>query len=204
MEYDKVGAYGGSNFPEFETEPAKDIIPQLGGLALGEVSDPKISNELVFTDATPFGAGMCVRRQVALRYIDLLKTDPLRRSFDRSGKLLGAGGDTDIALCACDLGMSVGRFPSLKLVHIISSSRLTVDYMERIFEGFGMARIFLKHIRNPQESIIAPSRIRILRTLARWYLARLTGDSQRRISARGFLGELKARRILTAILTNKP
>jgi hypothetical protein len=46
-----------------------------------------------------------------------------------------SGGDNDLAVCACALGLGVGLIASLKLTHLIPPGRLTVDYLERLAEG---------------------------------------------------------------------
>jgi glycosyltransferase involved in cell wall biosynthesis len=196
----ELGAWGGSSIPEFEVPPPADIVPQLGGLALGVVDEAVFSTLAEVGPATPFGAGMCVRREVASHYLKMAGSDPLRKSLDRSGKSFGAGGDTDMAFCACDLGLATGRFPSLRLTHLIPKERLNVDYIERIFEGFGFARVVMPFIRNRKVEGQVPGLLRFLRTRIRWSLARLTGDSQTRIRTRGHLGELKGRKTLFRLM----
>ena len=91
---------------------------------------------------------MAVRRQVAASYREQVLHDPLRQALDRSGRTLGSGGDSDLALCGFALGLGAGRFPDLELTHLISAQRLTLNYIERLFEGFGYSSIILTAIHD--------------------------------------------------------
>ena len=64
-----LGTWGaGIISPEFEAEPATHLKDFLYSLALREVSTPRWTNVLPCADATPWGAGLCVRRNVAEAY----------------------------------------------------------------------------------------------------------------------------------------
>jgi hypothetical protein len=83
----------------------------------------------------PCGAELCVRRDVALHYLHLHESGKRSFQLDRVGDSLLSGGDNDLAACACDIGLGVGLFASLKLTHLIPPERLTVDYLARLLEG---------------------------------------------------------------------
>ena len=83
----------------------------------------------------PVGAGMCVRRKVAERYLEWCALKPKNASLDRSGTGLGGYGDIDLAHCAMDIGLGAGRSKQLSLKHLIPSGRLTLDYFVRHAEG---------------------------------------------------------------------
>jgi hypothetical protein len=99
-------------------------------------------------DTTPMGAGMCVRKVVAEKYAELLHNDPKRSSLDRKGKALTSCGDIDLAYTSNDLGLGTGLFTSLKLVHLMPTSRLTEEYLLRIVEGTEYSVLMLDHIRD--------------------------------------------------------
>ena len=83
----------------------------------------------------PPGAGTVIRKQVVEFYLDQIAHDPIRQGLDPVGDQLSRAGDTDMALCAWDLQMAKGYFPSLKLTHLIPAKRMEPDYLARLFEG---------------------------------------------------------------------
>jgi len=64
--------------------------------------------------------------------------------------MLGSGGDSDMALCGFDLGLGAGRFPELELTHLIPAQRLTMEYLEGLYEGFGYGGTVLVAIHDRQ------------------------------------------------------
>src|ERR1700739_2123923 len=64
-DYPFLGAFGGSVTGEYEVEPPLSIRPYLEGLAVRKTATDHWSNAKRWSEATPFGAGMCVRREVA-------------------------------------------------------------------------------------------------------------------------------------------
>jgi len=84
-----------------------------------------------FPDCAPIGAGMVMRREAAMEYVEDLK----RRSrvvTDRKGKSLSSGGDNDICLTVLEHGWQVGYFPELELTHLIPKERMTEGYQCRM------------------------------------------------------------------------
>ena len=68
-EWPILGAWGaGLISPEFEVEPAAHLKDLMPFLALRRVSAPRWTNVLPCIEATPWGAGLCVRRSVAEAY----------------------------------------------------------------------------------------------------------------------------------------
>jgi hypothetical protein len=124
-----IGALGGQIIPEYEAPPREDIKPYLFYLVIREFDEVRWSNLVNFHETTPDGAGMCIRREVVNNYVLLVAGDGRRKELDRKGDSLFGGEDTDIALCSRRVGLGTGRFPSLRLVHLIPQTRLT----ERFF-----------------------------------------------------------------------
>jgi glycosyltransferase involved in cell wall biosynthesis len=128
-----LGAWGGQEFHEFEGgEPHETWKRDFWMPA-------KLKKEIWSNNydraAVPAGAGMCVRRDVAQRYAELAAAHPLRSKLDRKGTALESCGDFDMAFTACDMALGIGRFPSLRLAHLIPRERLTDDYLLRLIEG---------------------------------------------------------------------
>jgi glycosyltransferase involved in cell wall biosynthesis len=142
-----LGAFGGSIKGEFEAPPPDWIIPYFEGLVVCELDRDYWSNQGGWSWATPYGAGLCVRRRVAEDYAQKVMKSKLRNSLDRSGTSMRSGGDSDLAWCALDLGMGTGRFRSLELLHLIPKSRLTRDYIIRLYAGFAVATEIYSVIR---------------------------------------------------------
>lgn len=100
----------------------------------------------------PYGAGMCVRRSVGEAYIHKSETDPLCTKLDRIGKGMGAAGDHDICHTAHDLGLAIGRFPSLRMTHLISKDRMAPDYFIRLVQGNARSALLLALARGAAAS----------------------------------------------------
>jgi glycosyltransferase involved in cell wall biosynthesis len=142
----QVGAFGASIKAEFEVPPPRSILPYVEYLACSEITRDHWCN---FDSkwSTPSGAGLCVRRSVAERYVQTIAGDPLRRALGRSGKKLTSGEDHDLALTATDMGLGVGRFHKLRLTHLIARQRLTEDYIIRLYAGIGQCTKVLQAVR---------------------------------------------------------
>jgi glycosyltransferase involved in cell wall biosynthesis len=164
----QLGAWGGSCIPEFEVEPPAELRPWLHGLLIEKLKEPLWAKLPAGGPALPAGAGMAVRRAVATYYREQVLRDPMRQALDRSGKTLGSGGDSDMALCGYPLGLGTGRFPELELTHLINARRLTLEYLAGIHEGFGYGSTMLVAIhdregRYPGQFLISPLRFFALR-----------------------------------------
>jgi hypothetical protein len=82
----------------------------------------------------PVGAGMVVRRRVLEAYHASLRTNPHRLGMDRTTDSLLAGGDTDIGLAACSIGLGCAYMTTLHVTHLISAKRLTPYYLSKLVE----------------------------------------------------------------------
>ena len=92
-----LGAWGGQIRPEFEVEPPEWAKPYFGLLALREFDTDKWSNLVHQHETTPCGAGLCVRKVVAEKYLSLVNQDSKRASLGRKGNILTSCEDTDLA-----------------------------------------------------------------------------------------------------------
>jgi glycosyltransferase involved in cell wall biosynthesis len=194
-----VGAWGGQRRPVFEQQPPAWTKRHWGHLALYEFEHDSWSNLSHLPNTMPNGAGLCVREPVATYYADLHRSG--RRAFimDRNGDSLVSGGDVDLASCACDIGLGVGLFASLKLKHLIPSARLTEDYLLRLTEGIGYSGVILNSFRPSTTTV----RRRPLSSKAADLLRYLRMDGrEKRVYRAHKNGESRARRDLLAASRN--
>jgi hypothetical protein len=139
----------------------------------------------------PAGAGLCARREVARRYLDLHDAGERRFQLDRTGGSLISGGDNDLAACACDLGFGMGLIPDLKLEHLIPPGRLTADYIERLVEGIEFSSVVL----DADRGLASTPRSRLGRAADYLRVARLRAPHNR-ILAAAHRGRERAARFL--------
>jgi glycosyltransferase involved in cell wall biosynthesis len=169
-EWPFVGAWGGSIIPEFETPLPSWCGAQAWRLTMIDVKEDIWSNLRNDFRTMPVGAGMCVRRNVAERYLRWCTENPFRASLDRAGSGLGGYGDIDLAHCAVDLGLGTGRSSRLRLTHLIPTSRLTLDYFVRHAEGDAISFTMFRAGRGfPIEKPPKPTLIGELR----WFIHRV-------------------------------
>jgi glycosyltransferase involved in cell wall biosynthesis len=186
-----LGSWSGQCRPAFEAPPPSWTERYWGALCIRRFETEVWSNLPRLAETMPAGAGLCVRRAVALRYLELHEAGARRFQLDRTGTSLVSGGDNDLAACACDLGLGVGLEPSLKLDHIIPPQRLTADYLERLVEGIQVSSTVLDAMRG------RPSAPRGLvgQAVDRLRVLRLTGPHRRMLRA-AHRGRDRAARLL--------
>jgi glycosyltransferase involved in cell wall biosynthesis len=143
----ELGAWSGAVELEFEAATPAPPRQWWGYLAWRQPPAPIRSREVDHHASTPWGAGMCLRRQVAEAYAGLVRTDASRTALDLQGKQLVYGGDTDLAYTACDQGFAKGVIPSLQLRHLIPPARCTEEYFLRAIEGHGYSEQLHRLIR---------------------------------------------------------
>lgn len=138
-----LGAWSGQCRPEFEEPPPEWTRRYWGNLVIREFEVDVWSNLPRLPETMPCGAGLCIRRTAAERYLRLHETGQRSFQLDRTGNSLLSGGDNDLAACACDISSGVGLIASLKLTHLIPPARLTEDYLTRLLEGITLTSTFL-------------------------------------------------------------
>jgi hypothetical protein len=143
-----LGSWSGQCRPAFEEKPPEWTRRYWGNLVIRQFDEDVWSNLPRLPDSMPCGAGLCVRRGVALHYLHLHESGKRSFQFDRTPDTLLSGGDNDLAACACDIGLGVGLIASLKLTHLISPERLTEDYLVRLTEGIFFSAVILDHVRS--------------------------------------------------------
>lgn len=101
--------------------------------------------EIQLVGDAPCGAGMAVRRpafQKAVSWPQLL--------VDRQGARLSSGGDTELCLRIAHSGWELWYDPALRLEHHLEERRLEKEYLEKLNEGFGLARPFIDLYASPE------------------------------------------------------
>lgn len=131
----RIGAFGGSIRPVYEVKPPEWLGPYQEMLAIREVQRELWTNARDAPFNPPCGAGLVVRKVVSEEYQQQLESVIWRKSLDRTGDNLISGGDTDLVLTACDVGLGWGVFPELTLEHLIPAGRLEWDYIMRLLTG---------------------------------------------------------------------
>jgi hypothetical protein len=143
----EAGAWGGNVRLTFEAPPPEWTRRYWHLLAQQNVT---VDSKTWLDDCSqplPVGAACCFRRKVVERYARILATSGLRRSFDRHGSSLVSAGDTDMVLCATDVGLYRALFKSLFCEHLIPPQRLTEAYLMRLAEGIRYSGDALKMLR---------------------------------------------------------
>ncbi len=145
-EHSQLGCLGaGILEPEFEQEPTAELRPYTEGLAclaLCSLPSARWSN-FVDDGYLPMGAGLAVRREVAVRYLAVVQSCPIRVQLDRRGSVLNSGGDLEFSWIACELGLGKGMFPSLKITHLIDQRRVGKQYLLSIAQGHAFSDALL-------------------------------------------------------------
>lgn len=129
-----LGTWGsGTTLPEFEQPPPISLQGFLPSLALRETTVAQWGNVLA-QEATPWGAGLCIRRKVAEAYLCRWEESAVRIT-DRKGTSLLGGGDVEISFVARDIGCGTGVFPELKLLHLIPKERVSSSYLLKLYQA---------------------------------------------------------------------
>jgi glycosyltransferase involved in cell wall biosynthesis len=138
-----LGVWGsGSVTPEYEVQPDESFSELLGGLGLRQGERTLWSNVFWCLEATPWGAGSCVRASVADAYRQMSNERAILIS-GRRGKALLSGEDREIAYVACEVGFGAGVFPELKLTHLIPKGRISREYLLKVYEGTELSNALL-------------------------------------------------------------
>jgi len=146
-DYPFLGAWGGQSSARFDVEPPEWTRRLWGSLVIRELSRDSWSNMYHLHDTLPAGAGLCVRRSAAGRYVKLHENGERDVLLDRAGRELLSGGDTDLVCCSMDLGLGSGTFADLKLAHLIPASRLSESYLLALVEGIAYSAVILRSFR---------------------------------------------------------
>jgi hypothetical protein len=176
-EWARLGAFGsGAIIPEFERQPEKHLTKFIPFLAIRQNDKDCWTNVIPTSAATPWGAGLCVRTEIARAYCEL-KDRSSAEIIDRQGgnRARGPGlgwrqgnrhpseiyQDMEIAYFACSRGFGMGNFTRLKLTHLISKERVREEYLLRMMEGqeLAWALLFYKWLNVIPKSPFSPRKL---------------------------------------------
>jgi Glycosyl transferase family 2 len=144
-DWPSLGAWGsGCIRGDFEEEPPESLRDLRSMLALREVTAPRWSNLAACVDAVPWGAGLCVRKKVAIAYNKFCDQSSIQ-IISRKGDGVLTGEDREIVFVCCSHGFGVGIFPELKLTHLIPRHRVSEDYYIRLTEGHHVTDFLLDY-----------------------------------------------------------
>jgi glycosyltransferase involved in cell wall biosynthesis len=146
-DWPSLGAWGsGSIQAEFEVKPSESVIEFLPYLALRETASPLWSNVASCGQAIPWGAGLCVRKAVAVAYCQSCERSSMQITGRVGSSMLNLNGeDKEIALVCCAQGSAFGIFPDLKITHLIPKHRVSEDYLIRLVEGTKLSDLLLDY-----------------------------------------------------------
>jgi len=154
--YPFLGTFGAGRLePEFEVPLPLQLTSGLGLLALRTVPTALWTNNVEDFYCTPCGAGLCVTRQVAEAYQELIERFNATSVIGRREKKLFSGEDDVFSWAAVMVGQGFGIFPELQITHLISAGRLTESYSVRLTRDHALSHGVLTYLR----SGILPKRI---------------------------------------------
>ena len=159
-----LGVIGAGNLdPEFETQPSREVRGVLSLLALRNVDSARWSSNVMDGPTLPWGAGLCVRREIAQHYVELVKELATAAVLDRRGGQLFCGGDDLFSWAAAERGYGFGIFPQLRINHLISASRVEPAYLLRLTHDHSFSHGVLRYLLagNQPSSFDVMRRIRI-------------------------------------------
>ncbi len=94
----------------------------------------------------PYGAGMCLRREVVAAYLAEVERDPRRLTLGRTGRRFITGEDIDLNYVAVRHGYGTGLFPALSLVHLITADRMNAGHVIRYAAGNAYSMVILQYL----------------------------------------------------------
>lgn len=172
-EHPRLGAWSGNVVLEFAPDAVRPPAAWQSNLTERHVTTDNLSADRHHHDSTPWGAGLCLRREVAQAYAAELANHPLRRQLDLHGQTLLYGGDTDIAYVACAHGYLKGVFARLTLQHLIPARRCEPAYLMRSMEGHAYSSVMHEYILSGTVPAYFTSLVwRARAWLRRWLLPR--------------------------------
>ena len=155
---------------EFEEQPASHLERFFPYLAFRSSKSPQWSNIAPCPDATPVGAGLCVRGSVAKAYCEMFERSKIRIT-SRVGETLLGHEDFEISYVACHTGLGMGLFPALKISHLIPKRRITEDYLLKLYEGSRTSNLMLAY-KWRGISVASPFTVRGILSILKNYFVR--------------------------------
>lgn len=181
-----LGCFGAARIlPVFEEEPAPGLEPFTRCLALRDEDEdmcPSVPEDWSY----PWGAGLVVRREVAVAYVKDVEASELKMQLDRRGSALNSCGDDEFSWVAIGMGLQRGVFRSLVVQHLIAAHRVQKDYLLALHESFGYSRALLLHTHGRKVLPPAPVDVGLtgrIRAVARSFAVGRFGEGLRSMRA---------------------
>jgi len=149
----KLGVFGGKAIGEFSSEPGGLIRYYLPFYGVRDMGEAELTGKgEVWEEAEPIGAGMVCRSIIANVFRQFVEDSDGACGLGRAGNSLLSGEDTLFSRLAFKLNYLVGYRPSLSLLHVVSSSRMTFGYLFRLMVAHGRTHVVLERLsgRPPQ------------------------------------------------------
>jgi glycosyltransferase involved in cell wall biosynthesis len=178
IKHPNLGAWSGQVLPEFEIEPPQEIVPFLGVLCIREISKDIWGNS-ANPAFLPFGAGMCVRRDVLLKYERDLLNNSARILLGRRGNSLVSSEDLDMGLCCINMGFGTGLFKNLLITHLIPKRRLSREYILKLIEDSACGQVIMER----EHGLSAAKSISRIDKLVEGYKFLLASPMQKAVAA---------------------
>jgi len=147
-EHPRCGVVGGRIDPLFEDPAARPLdFDEHFAMALAIRDFGSDARRLAPpADDPPCGAGMTGRTEV---FRQVLCDIGLALSGRKGGRLT-SGEDTEIGLLIHRLGWEMWYAPALRMSHVLPSSRLTQEYLQRLIAGGARSAAWLDYLRGRQ------------------------------------------------------
>jgi GT2 family glycosyltransferase len=151
QQHPRLGCWGGQLIARYDRLPPAWLVPYQKYLAIWEFARATISARVDTYDVCPPTAGCFIREPVRRRYLEMLAADPRRLALGAKGEIQVRGEDLDLVLTAIDLGLELGRFPDLRLIHCMPASRLETNYLAGLLEGTRCGTGLLEYLRSARQ-----------------------------------------------------
>lgn len=190
-----LGVASGRLLPEYETAPPAWFGPHESWLAIRRLEASRWSHSFA-PEAEPCGAGMCLRKDIALAYADKVVNDTNHRMLGRKGGSLLSGEDVAITKVAMGLGYSMGQFVELNATHLIPSRRVSEEYLFTLYRNLQASGQLISWLEEKQ-----PLGMPNWRVFAKAFLRFIRGN---RVERRLVVEELRAMRLVRHIIRHTP
>lgn len=134
--FPQVGAWGPGDVTVEYTDGIDPKLERFATQAFQErhETETRFDNKLEWQACYPFGTGMCIRRDILLRYLEM--ADAGRVTMEgRTARKLTSGEDTQMVLIGLRDGHAAGVSPSLRLRHLIPARKANAGYLKRLAYG---------------------------------------------------------------------
>ncbi|MEN0653316.1 MULTISPECIES: glycosyltransferase [Hyphobacterium] len=156
-ENSKIGVFAGRAHGLFERQPDWLVRQHIARYAVRDLGDdPLIGSGEHWGPHEPFGAGLCVRANIARVFADLVRASGDAGGLGRTGRELASGEDSLFSRIADALGYQVGYIPSLRLDHHIKADRLSWRYLFRLIAGQARAHVIMDRICGRPDPVAPP------------------------------------------------